>query len=315
MATARLSNSEKNWIPEARNPGKPTTDILDRIKEAMARKGIIKRMKITREMAWDILILNKNNRPVKLPTVKWMEEEMLALRWRYTVESIVAIDSKGNLHDGQHRLLAIFKSGKSQHMDISTGWDPEDFKVLNQGRVRTSGDTIALEGVKDPNMVSAAINFVIGLTEMNMVISGARTKVITKERMIDWFRDEKNRKRILECVETSKKLYSLGPFLGHAIYAGMLFVLTTYRKADGEEFITRLATGENISRTEMSSIYQLRSLMVNWRAKSQAMGIKKASEMRVWYIIVAWNHYVQKEEITTLRMDRNQTGLPKIRKS
>lgn len=314
MATAKAGGFEKNFIADARNNGKPTTDILDKIKETNARKGIMRKVRVTREIAWDILILNKNNRPVKLPTVKWMVSEMLEGRWRYTIESKIGIDWNGVLQDGQHRLLAIFQSGKSQLMDIETGLDPEDFKVLNQGRNRTPGDTVALLGVKNPNIFAAAVNFTVALTEHKKVLAGAKSRIVNYEQLVEWTRDEKNKRRMEECVRTASEYYRLNPMVGHTVYAGMLYVLGTYRRADAEEFIARLATGESISKTEKSSIWYCRTLLQNWKKKmkDKDFGEKMSLEKKITYIIVAWNHYIAGEEITSpLRLPREK-GIPTI---
>lgn len=317
---ANTPRAEKDYVINARNLAKPTTDILERIRDVAKTKGIIRKILISPAMAWDILILNVNNRPVKQATVLDFSRDMEEEKWQYTNESIIAIDTNIHLLDSQHRLLAILKSAKGQFFDIITGYDPETFKVLNKGRNRTPGDSFALEGIKDHNKSAAAAAFIIGLTAMGRVLSGSKAKGLTDTMMIEWVRDEKNKKRLTECVTTADALYKAGRWIQPSVYAGMLFILGNVRKADAEEFLTRLATGEDISTTKNSPVYFLRRRLEQWE-KYKDWGKAKDNEMKVRFIITAWNHYVQKDgrgnplQITALKLDKDEEGIPKIRRS
>lgn len=320
-AKVRQTRFERDFTPEVVFTGELKTDIVGRIQEQVKKKGMIRKLLITRDMATDILSLNKNNRPVQNDYVYSIHEEMLGGRWQYTNESIIAISDKGNLLDGQHRLLGIWKSGVPQLFDIITGYDEETFKVLNHGRGRTPGDTLALEGFKDPNKAAAAITFVMMFQLYRKVGSGGRTKLVTDYQRVDWVRDEKNKKSAIESLAKANDLVKYGKFLHHSIWAGMYFLLSAVRKADADEFLTRLATGEGISREKDSAVWFLRKALEQFSDKEKYIARKRINEYKVVYIITAWNYYVQRNgkgghlEIEKLRVDRNYGEIPEINRS
>lgn len=321
---AQQKNADRYFSKNVQSLHQPTTNILDRIKEALKSKGMLRKISITPAMATDIMTLNVNNRPVKNDTVFEYEGQMVEGKWQYTSQSIIVIDSEGHLIDAQQRLLAQIKAGVTLVWDISTGYDRETFKVLDKGRNRTAGDTFALEGIGDHNKAAHAATFIIGLMIQGRVTLGMRSKGINDTMLIEWVRDEKNKKRLIECIETGDELFKHSRMLSHTLYAGMLFILGSYRKADAEEFMTRLANGEDISQTKDSAIYHLRNnVLLKWKEKHQGKGFgnRRTNEMKVRWIITAWNYYVQKDskgrsiQITSLKLDKDEEGIPKIRRS
>lgn len=321
---APQKNADRYFSKNVQTLKEPTTNILERIKEALKTKGMLRRVMVSPAMAEDIMILNVNNRPVKNETVFDYAEQMEQDKWQYTPESLIGIDSNGHLINGQQRLLAQIKAGKTIMWDIATGYDPETFKVLDKGRNRTAGDTFALEGISDHNKAAHAATFIIGLMIQGRVTLGMRSKGINDTMLIDWVRDEKNKKRLIECIETGDELFKHSRMLSHTLYAGMLFILGSYRKADAEEFMSRLANGEDISQTKDSAIYHLRNnVLLKWKEKHQGKGFgnRRTNEMKVRWIITAWNYYVQKDskgrsiQITSLKLDKDEEGIPKIRRS
>lgn len=321
MSGTNTPRAERDFTKNAVNTLPTKTNIVERIRDTAKTGQRIKKLLITPEMAQDIMTLNSNNRPVKHVTVEDYAETMKADKWLYTSESVFAIDTDLHLMNGQHRLLAIIKSAKSQYFDIATGFDPDTYKVLDKGRNRTTGDTFALEGIKEHNKVAAVATFILAYSTMGKVTSGSRVRGISDTILVDWIRDERNKKRVVECVQTADVLYRHGRWLSPTVYAGMLFLLGGVRKTDAEEFLTRLATGEDLSSTHNSTIYCLRRILEKWdENKKKDWGKAKNNEYKVRYVITAWNYYVQKDnkgrpmEIQSLKLDRDLIEIPKIKR-
>lgn len=314
--------AESNYTLNAKTTGEAKTNLLERIKEVSkpGGVGIIRKEKVNADKAYDLLLLNHNNRPIKNATVEYYKDEMLAGNWQYTPQSKVAIDTNGNLINGQHTLWAIFASKTTQILDIETGFSPESFKVLDKGRLRTSGDVFALEGIKDPNKASAAASFIITLLKFNKVnAGGTRGRLISDTALVEWIRDDRNRKRLGECIDAADELYKQGRWLMPSIYAGMLFILGNIRRNKAEEFLNKLASGEDISRVKNSPIFFLRKVLEQWDKQSYGKNLR--SEMKVRYIITAWNWYVQEDqkgrplEIDLLKLDKSEIEIPKIKRN
>jgi len=96
---------------------------------------------ITVTKAKELLEGNHSNRPIRESVVRGYAEAMTKGQWRLTHQGI-AIDARGNLVDGQHRLLAVIESGKPLKTMVtvyagtaSPLWNPVDI-----GAGRNAGD-------------------------------------------------------------------------------------------------------------------------------------------------------------------------------
>lgn len=93
--------------------------------------------------------------------------DMRAGLWQLSPQPI-SFDEKGNLIDGQHRLLALKAAGVSVPFMVSRGWPassgPDDngalqqstIDILDRGRSRSIGGQLQLHGVSNPNVVASS---------------------------------------------------------------------------------------------------------------------------------------------------------------
>lgn len=104
---------------------------------------------ITVEKAKQFLEHNTSNRPVNDAHVNNLAAEMMRNNFHVTGEAIkFSID--GDLLDGQHRLLAIVKSGKPQEMFVVRNLSAQSFKYMDTNRTRSASDVLGIEGVNNP---------------------------------------------------------------------------------------------------------------------------------------------------------------------
>lgn len=75
----------------------------------------LEEIKMTPEMANEILERNKNNRKIRLYVVDRYARDMANGKWEINGDTIV-FDESGNLTDGQHRLMAVVKAGVTVDM-------------------------------------------------------------------------------------------------------------------------------------------------------------------------------------------------------
>lgn len=112
-------------------------------------------VQLTPALAAKYLEANTKNRSISESTVESLADEMTAGRWKLHHQGI-AIDTKGELRDGQHRLAAIVKSGVTVPMLVTTGIDPSSFDTIDAHRPRTVGDQLILfHGIPQGRRVAA----------------------------------------------------------------------------------------------------------------------------------------------------------------
>lgn len=125
-------------------------------------------IEVTPKMAEDWMRKNTKNRPMRPGVVESYTASMVMDKWTLTPEAIIfsapfkdpdTLENKPEtLIDGQHRLAAVIKSGKTVPMTVWYGCEPEEFNAIGQGRRRTNGDILHLTqtGLKDPFVIASA---------------------------------------------------------------------------------------------------------------------------------------------------------------
>ena len=119
---------------------------------------------VTPEIAKQWLVKNVSNRKVSPPLVERYARDMGAGNWELNGET-VKFDSSRRLIDGQHRLSAIIKSGKSCKLYVATGL-PTSYKVaatIDNGRSRSAADVLRMNGYSHHTRMAAIARFVMQL--------------------------------------------------------------------------------------------------------------------------------------------------------
>ena len=115
---------------------------------------------ITPAKAAEYLKHNTDNyRKIKRHIVREYLDDILNGRWELNGESIV-FDANGVLKDGQHRLAAIYKSGKTIPTVVVRGVSP-DVKIYDMGGRRTNSDIANAMGAELDSTAIAAANIIV----------------------------------------------------------------------------------------------------------------------------------------------------------
>jgi hypothetical protein len=115
---------------------------------------------ITPSVASAMLEGNVDNRTVAEAIVNQYASDMAAGRWALSGQPIIISDD-GYLNDGQHRLLAIVKSGMSVEMLVVRGVSRESRSVVDIGKVRSAGNVVSMFHVPNGNAIAALANMVL----------------------------------------------------------------------------------------------------------------------------------------------------------
>lgn len=144
---------------------------------------------VTPQKAGRWLKSNTKNRDVREAHVERLASDMSAGRWMVTHQG-VAFNCDGTLLDGQHRLLAVVKSGTSQWMCVTNGLPASSVAAIDDHQKRSIGDSLKIvHGVTAPNINRACA----AASWMAPGIGVARTpsKVSRQQQSQTYFEHEK----------------------------------------------------------------------------------------------------------------------------
>lgn len=216
------------------------------------------RVKIDPEYARQLLLLNRNNRPMNFDHVRMLAREMAAGHWKFNGDSIKI--SKGDrLMDGQHRLHAIIQSGVTIECLIVRGLEDDIFDTIDVGRKRTGGDIFAIKGERNTNVLSAALNLVTNYEECRM--TPRKTYPIT---VLEITLGEHPAIRNSVDLSTKKK----AKLLPQSASAALHYLFSRKDPLMADLFLESIVTGTGLKTTD--SVYLLRERLIsNLSAKAK----------------------------------------------
>ncbi len=103
-------------------------------------------MDITPTLAAELLQKNATNRPLRPSHVNTLAGVMARGQFQTTHQG-VALNTRGELVDGQHRLMAVIKSGMTVKMPVAFGVNADDYRALmiDVGLKRSTSDLYAVD--------------------------------------------------------------------------------------------------------------------------------------------------------------------------
>lgn len=249
---------------------------------------------------------NTANRPIKAALVDDLTNAMLNGTFKLTHQP-VAMTSEGRLLDGQHRLLAIVRSGRTVSLTVARDADPETFGVIDAGAKRTLADVLAVKYGHTYNAVNVAACRVVAMYDRSDVTStapwntrtfaGAKLDRATIAALADEMHESMNRLILdIKDINVSWRLHS-NPLAA-------LYVIRRDSAQDAallDEFIRGLVSGADIPPGDVR--LKLRDGLVSNPA------FKRFDARLGFFVTVkAWNLYVQGESPKILRFVRDSPG-------
>src|SRR5699024_9164791 len=161
---------------------------------------------ITPEIAKILLEKNNINRKVSEKQVLFYASQMKKGEWEETGEGI-SIANDGTIIDGQHRLLAICKSGIPLNMLVVRNVPKKSFSVYDTGKTRSFSDIFKIDGIKNSNNASSIITSYYkwnnNLQGGNNV--GESTKKLSKKQALILY--HKHSETVQYMVNLARRLY------------------------------------------------------------------------------------------------------------
>lgn len=260
-------------------------------------------IKLTPEYAKELLKLahTVKQRPTRPSRVKVLEEAIGRNLWGWTGEAII-LDWNGIPRNGVHRLMAVVNIGKTIEVTISTGINPEFFKIIDTHAKRSARDALVISGESYCHTLATALNLYDQHLELKGGFQDGQRPEFQRQDMFDLLEKHPRLRKYVVGAERfhGQKLLSLGVVAAfHYIFA------TEINKQKADAFFEQLLTGENL--TQHHPVYCLREALR-----------KKLFHRRkdiIGGLIKAWNVYFEGGEMYNLvpKDPKNKERFPKIK--
>jgi hypothetical protein len=233
-------------------------------------------------LAEDLLYANKRNRKIRDKKVEQFARAMTGGDWVYNGDAI-RVSRTGMLLDGQHRLLAVVRSGVTLRAPIIAGVDDEIQETIDVGTKRTFADMLHLRDEKDTNRLAAGIRNVFLYERYQQMLSVP-------------YEPPPSPQELLRCLErhpgiraatagTRPTVKNTGIASGHTI--ACFYLMGLVDQADRDVFFQTLALGTGLQQGD--PIYALRRILMTG---SRRLAVKVQAAV----LIKAWNAYRAGEE-------------------
>jgi len=261
----------------------------------------ITQVTITPEAANDLLKLNTMNRPMSKTHLSHLTAMLLRGEWVENGDAI-RISKCGKLIDGQHRLLAVIKSGTEHKFLVARQLDSDVFDVLDTGKSRSASDVLSIDGFYQPELYASLSKRIIEYKNgvLDGVVSGGdkhsvRKKSFTgKTTNTDVLEFSRNND-LVEHVKFGAKAYKELPLYSKTDYAFLHWMFNSISETDCRVFFEKLVGGVNLSKTD--PILLLRNKMI----ENIASSIKFSSKMKTALTFKTWNHFREGNEMKILQ--------------
>ncbi len=256
---------------------------------------------ITPILAEHFLTKNTENRRITQSNVDFLTDQMKKGLYKENTGETIKFSKTGKLIDGQHRLLAIVKSGKSFKFTIAEDLEDTVFHVLDTGKTRNTGDVLSIQGFKYANILAGAVKFILSI-EQNISTKLGQKKY-PNELIIKYIDKNPDMEDICSIAQTN--IYSNFRVLSPSTIAGLYKLMLSKGHSDEvvSNFFEKYSTGLGIGPT--SPIYLLRSRFIEDSInKSKLKTIDKIA-----LLIYTFNLYIKGRVVGTLKIPNE---FPKI---
>lgn len=238
---------------------------------------------------------NSRNRPLSAKHVDYLVAEICSGRWQPNGEAIKFNGDR--LLDGQHRLAAVLKAGKSIRSLVIRGLPSDVFHTLDTGKKRSPADTLSVAGEKSSSRVAAALGMVEALsngwTRCRDRMSGARIVELLAEH---------------PGIRDSVTVYQ-GPrtLLKPSIAIALHYLFAQRDRPLADKFFADLRSGSGLC--EGDPVFALREKLISGSVGNAQL----KEEVIVACTIKAWNALRQGVQIRRLYFKPGADALPAIR--
>ncbi|WP_157062784.1 hypothetical protein [Actinopolyspora mortivallis] len=243
-------------------------------------------MTITPEMAGQWLETNDSNRNVRERLVEKIVGAIQRGEWQINGDT-VRFDENDRLRDGQHRLLAIYRSGCSVQSFVAWGISRDAQVTMDTGAKRSLADVLRLRNESLVTELAAALRLYWRYEQGTLRYFKIEP---TYEELLTLLEDCPGLRKSVQQSQPIKK-FRMSP----AVAAVSHFLFSTLDEEEADSFFDRLADGSDL--TQDNPIRRLREWLIS--TPSSKRNYSQAHILALY--IKAWNAHIKGEGLRTLR--------------
>lgn len=260
---------------------------LDSLVEKAKVRPVSQIVQITPDLAEVLLNRNPENRKISTNLVENYAHEIANGRWAFNGEPIIISDT-GELNDGQHRCAAVVAAKRSIDVVMIIGVKRQTRTTLDQGKARTVGDYLSMEGNTYSNILGSSAGYVwLYRNRGHIAGGGGRGSRATKGEIMETVADNPGLKRSVVTVY-QKAADAVG---GKSVLAFAHFVLSAINREDADHFIHSLMFGAGLKAGD--PVLYVRNRLINERG---AFRPNEKAEL----IFKGWNAWRKGERVSRL---------------
>lgn len=253
----------------------------------------IEQVVITPKYAGDLLKKNTKNRPLSTRRAKLLADAMVRGEWVFNGDAI-RVSRSGVVLDGQHRLSAVMMSGVSIDAILINGLDDSVFDTIDTGSSRTCGDVLSITGVKNANVVAAALSLYFAWKKTGNPFHGSPESKPTHKQAEQLLEDTPT---IKDSATASTSHAWCRKYLTASITTFCMTVFSEVDKDAASEFFSELEDG--VFSYASSPVMRLRDRVMEDRA-DKISGMSRGYKIAI--IFKAFKLYRNKSSVKTLRV-------------
>lgn len=251
---------------------------------------------ITPDLARKYLGGNTSNRPLRPGVVERYAEAISKGDWELNGETI-KFSTDGILLDGQHRLEAIVKSGKSIQTHIVRDLPPEVYDTIDTGAARKPRDTLSVDGEANATILAVACRLLYMHEQLGSVnVQSKMVNLITTRDIVETLSRHPGMRQSVSAICGNK---GLRPYISAQPAAFLHYVFRQIDQTQADLFFDYFGKGANLDAE--SPLLHLRNRLLTMKADNRAYRAEKIA-----LIIKAWNLYRKKRPTRSLRWNETE---------
>jgi hypothetical protein len=271
----------------------------------MKQMKFIKQL-VTPQIAKMYLNNNDGNRRVSSPRLLMYCDDILNGRWKEDTGECIKISVTKKVIDGQHRLLAIVKTGVPLNLHIALDVNDDVFDVIDTGKSRNATDVFKIANIKHESSIPSIIatyNILVENRKFGSQIHKSKTNAMLLEQYYE---------NGLFWQNVAKKAHSW--YLAYAKILTPSFIGSFFayfyelNQNKAESFINQLTTGIGI---ENEVVNMLRNKLMQDKMSQRKMPLN----LKMALVIKAWNVFVKNKSIKQLKFDVLREEFPTASKN
>lgn len=245
---------------------------------------------VTPEMAQEFLNNNDMNRIPSPANVETLKNEILKIEWLVGTD-VIGFDSKGQLCNGQHRLIALIKSGATGvWMYIMKGVDDKYIQKADTGQKRSAADVLKMYGIPSnlKNIIASSSKSAMCILQGKADSKIQSTGYITNSECLDFVKS--NEEKIINSANYAKGFTA--KFMDKNTIAFLHFLYSESNRKEIERFFEEIETGRNENGANTAAL-TLRAVLVKDNNDRAAGDPCLKRKQKIMTYIKAANLYLQ----------------------